>query len=210
MNILSFKETELILSKYKIPFCKTEIFNSKEKALLFAQRIGFPVALKVHAQKVFHKSEIKGVKVGIENEEQFNLAWDEMMESIEGKNIEGLLVQEMAYGNEVAIGMKRDKQFGPVLMFGLGGIFIEIIKDVSFRVAPINKNEALEMIKELKSFKILDGARGKEKVNINSLVDILISLSNLSMKEERIEAIDFNPIMVNRDRACVADFRIIS
>lgn len=210
MNILSFKETELILSKYKIPFCKTEIFNSKEKALLFAQRIGFPVALKVHAQKVFHKSEIKGVKVGIENEEQFNLAWDEMMESIEGKNIEGLLVQEMAYGNEVAIGMKRDKQFGPVLMFGLGGIFIEIIKDVSFRVAPINKNEALEMIKELKSFKILDGARGKEKVNINSLVDILISLSNLSMKEEHIEAIDFNPIMVNKDRACVADFRIIS
>lgn len=210
MNILSFKETELILSKYKIPFCKTEIFNSKEKALLFAQRIGFPVALKVHAQKVFHKSEIKGVKVGIENEEQFNLAWDEMIESIEGKNIEGLLVQEMAHGNEVAIGMKRDKQFGPVLMFGLGGIFIEIIKDVSFRVAPINKNEALEMIKELKSFKILDGARGKEKVNINSLVDILISLSNLSMKEEHIEAIDFNPIMVNKDRACVADFRIIS
>jgi acyl-CoA synthetase (NDP forming) len=209
MNILSFKETEIILSKYRIPFCKTEIFNSKDKALLFAKKIGFPVALKIHSQKIFHKSEVNGVKIGIENEEQFNFSWDEMMKNIGGRNIEGLLVQEMAYGNEVAVGMKKDKQFGPVIMFGLGGIFIEIIKDVSFRVAPINRKEALEMIKELKSFKILDGARGREKVNIQKLVDILISLSNLSMKEEHIEAIDFNPIIINKDKALVADFRII-
>ncbi len=209
MNILSFKETEIILSKYRIPFCKTEIFNSKDKALLFAKKIGFSVALKIHSQKIFHKSEVNGVKIGIENEEQFNFSWDEMMKNIGGRNIEGLLVQEMAYGNEVAVGMKKDKQFGPVIMFGLGGIFIEIIKDVSFRVAPINRKEALEMIKELKSFKILDGARGREKVNIQKLVDILISLSNLSMKEEHIEAIDFNPIIINKDKALVADFRII-
>lgn len=208
MNILSFRETEIILSKYKIPFCRTEIFNSKEKAFLFAQKIGFPVALKVHGQKVFHKSEIGGVKVNIK-EDDFDDAWEEIMKNVEGKIIEGILVQEMFYGNEVAIGMNRDDQFGPTIMFGLGGIFIEILKDVSLRVVPINKNEALEMIKEIKGFKILDGARGNKKANINSLVDILVNVSNLSLKEEQIKSIDFNPIIVNESKALVADFRII-
>lgn len=208
MNILSFRETERILSKYKIPFCRTEIFNSKEKAFLFAQKIGFPVALKVHGQKVFHKSEIGGVKVNIK-EDDFDDAWEEIMKNVEGKIIEGILVQEMFYGNEVAIGMNRDDQFGPTIMFGLGGIFIEILKDVSLRVAPISKNEALEMIKEIKGFKILDGARGNKKANINSLVDILVNVSNLSLKEEQIKSIDFNPIIVNESKALVADFRII-
>jgi len=115
----------------------------------------------------------------------------------------------MFYGNEVAIGMNRDDQFGPTIMFGLGGIFIEILKDVSLRVAPINKNEALEMIKEIKGFKILDGARGNKKANINTLVDILVNVSNLSLKEEQIKSIDFNPVIVNESKALVADFRII-
>ena len=208
MNILSFQETERILSKYKIPFCKTEIFNSKEKAFLFAQKIGFPVALKVHGQKVFHKSEIGGVKINIK-EEDFDLAWEEIISNVEGKTIEGVLVQEMFHGNEVAIGMNRDDQFGPTIMFGLGGIFIEIIKDVSLRVAPIDKEEAEKMIKELKGFKILDGARGNQKANINSLVNILVNISNLSLKEDQIKSIDFNPVIVNNSRALVADFRII-
>lgn len=208
MNILSFQETERILSKYKIPFCKTEIFNSKEKAFLFAQKIGFPVALKVHGQKVFHKSEIGGVKVNV-NEEDFDLAWEEIISNVEGKTIEGVLVQEMFYGNEVAIGMNRDDQFGPTIMFGLGGIFIEIIKDVSLRVAPIDKREAEKMIKELKGFKILDGARGSQKANINSLVNMLVNISNLSLKEDQIKSIDFNPVIVNNSKALVADFRII-
>lgn len=208
MNILSFQETERILSKYKIPFCKTEIFNSKEKAFLFAQKIGFPVALKVHGQKVFHKSEIGGVKINV-NEEDFDSSWEEIISNVEGKTIEGVLVQEMFYGNEVAIGMNRDDQFGPTIMFGLGGIFIEIIKDVSLRVAPIDKREAEKMIKELKGFKILDGARGSQKANINSLVNMLVNISNLSLKEDQIKSIDFNPVIVNNSKALVADFRII-
>ena len=209
MEILGFKETEIILSKYKIPFCKTEIFNSKEKALLFAQKIGFPVVLKVHGQRDFHKSELRGVKVGIENKEDFISSWDEMIKNVSGRNIEGLLVQEMVSGSEVAIGMKRDNQFGPVIMFGLGGIFIEIIKDFSLRIAPINLEESLEMIKEIKGFKILDGARGKEKVNIKQLAQILVNLSTLSIKEEKIKSIDFNPIIINKKRALATDFRIV-
>ncbi len=207
MNILSFQETERILSKYKIPFCKTEIFNSKEKAFSFAQKIGFPVVLKIYGQKVLHKSDLGGVKINIK-EEDFDLAWEEITDNVRGKLIDGILVQEMLYGEEIVIGMNRDDQFGPTIMFGLGGIFVEVIRDFSLRVAPINKKEAMEMIREVKGFKLLNGARGKEKVNINSLADILIKISTLSMKEE-IKSIDFNPVIVNSSKALVADFRII-
>jgi len=209
MEILSFEETKKLLVKYKLPFCRTEIFNSKEKALSFAQKLGFPVVLKVHAQKIFHKSEIGGVKTNIKDKEELGKAWEEISKNVEGKNIEGILVQEMLKGNEVAIGMKRDSQFGPVLMFGLGGIFIEIIKDVSFRIAPIDKKEAMEMIKETKGFKILEGARGRKKADLDKIAEIIVGLSNLSMKEENIKSIDFNPVMVDENRACIADFRII-
>ena len=209
MEILSFEETKRILLKYKLPFCRTEIFNSKEKALIFAKQIGFPVVLKIHAQKIFHKSEIGGVKVNIKNEEEFNCSWDEIEKNIQGKNIEGILVQEMVSGNEVAIGMKRDSQFGPVLMFGLGGIFIEIIKDVSLRIAPINKLEAMEMIKEIKGFAILNGARGKKKVDLDKIAEMMVNLSNLSIKEEKIQSMDFNPVMVTDKQAVITDLRII-
>lgn len=209
MEILSFEETKKILLKYKLPFCKTEIFNSKEKGLLFAKQIGFPVVLKIHAQKIFHKSEVGGVKVNIKNDEEFIIAWDEIEKNIEGKNIEGILVQEMASGSEVAIGMKRDLQFGPVLMFGLGGIFIEIIKDVALRITPVDKEEAIKMIKEIKGFKILDGARGKKKVDLEKIAEMIVGLSNLSIKEEKVQSIDFNPIMVTDKQALIADFRII-
>jgi len=209
MEILSFEETRNLLLKYKLPFCRTEIFNSKEKALVFAKQIGFPVVLKIHAQKIFHKSEVGGVKVNIKNEEEFINSWDEIEKNIEGKNIEGILVQEMVSGSEVAIGMKRDSQFGPVLMFGLGGIFIEIIKDVSLRIAPIDIDEALAMVREIKGFKILDGARGKNKVDIVKIAEMLVNISSLSMKEEKIQSIDFNPVMVTDKQAVITDLRII-
>jgi len=209
MEILSFVETKQLLAKYKIPVCRTEIFNSKEKALAFAEKIGYPVVLKIHAQKIFHKSELGGVKTNISNKEQFDKAWDEIMESIKGKNIEGILVQEMLSGNEVALGMKNDEQFGPVVMFGLGGIFIEIIKDVAFRLAPIGRKEALEMIQEIKGYNILQGARGKKPVDVESIIEMIVNLSKLSAKETNIKSIDFNPVIVNEKKALVADFRVI-
>ncbi|MFZ3054893.1 MAG: acetate--CoA ligase family protein [Minisyncoccales bacterium] len=209
MEILSFEETKKLLLKYKLPFCRTEIFNSKEKALAFAEKIGFPVVLKVHAQKIFHKSEIGGVRVDIKDREEFEKEWEELQKNVEGKNIEGILVQEMCPGNEIALGMKRDDQFGPVLMFGLGGIFIEIIKDVSLRVAPVAKEEALGMIRETKGVKILEGARGKKKADLDKIAEMIVNLSNLSMKEENIQSIDFNPVMVSGSNICIADFRII-
>lgn len=209
MEILSFEETKRILLKYKLPFCRTEIFNSKEKALAFAKQIGFPIVLKIHAQKIFHKSEIGGVKINIKNAEEFIISWNQIEKNIRGKNIEGILVQEMVSGSEIALGMKRDSQFGPVLMFGLGGIFIEIIKDVALRVAPISIEGAMEMIKEIKGFEILNGARGKKKVDLIRIAEMIVNLSNLSIKEEKIQSIDFNPVMVTDNQAMITDFRII-
>lgn len=209
MEILSFEETRKLLLKYKLPFCRTEIFNSKNKALAFARKLGFPVVLKIHARKIFHKSEIGGVKTNIRNEEEFEKAWDAIEKNIQGKNIEGMLVQEMLSGSEVALGMKKDSQFGPVLLFGLGGIFIEAIKDVSLRVAPIDKEEALKMIRETKGVKVLEGARGKKRADLGKIAEMLVNFSKLSVKEEKIQSIDFNPVMVDGGRVCIADFRII-
>jgi acyl-CoA synthetase (NDP forming) len=209
MEILSFSETRKMLLKYKIPFCKTEIFNSKEKALAYAQKIGFPIVLKIHSRTIFHKSEIGGVRVGINNEDDFVEVWNEMKENTELRNIEGILVQEMINGNEMAIGMKRDPQFGPVLMVGLGGIFIEVLKDVAFRIAPIEKDEALKMIKEIKGYKLLEGYRNREGVNIDKLAVLLVNLSKLSINEKKILSIDFNPVMGNSKSVLVADFRLI-
>lgn len=209
MEVLSFKETKNLLLKYKIPFCKTEIFNSRVKAWVYAKKIGFPIVLKVHGRTIFHKSDIGGVKTNINNEVDFYKAWEEMRENSELKNIEGILVQEMVKGNELTIGMKRDGQFGPVLMFGLGGVFIEVLKDVAFRVAPVNKKEALSMIQEIKGYKLLQGYRNEEGVNINKLAAMLSNISKLSMKEEKIASVDFNPVMANKKSILVADFRLV-
>ncbi|MFA5086842.1 MAG: acetate--CoA ligase family protein [Candidatus Paceibacterota bacterium] len=209
MEVLGFEQTKKILQKYRIPFCRTEIFNSQDKALAYAEKIGFPVVLKVHGSTIFHKSDIGGVKVGISNKEEFYLAWAEIRENSELKKIEGILVQEMVKGTELTVGMKRDSQFGPVLMFGLGGIFVEILKDVAFRAAPINKKQALEMIAEIKGYKLLQGYRGKEGININKLAALLVNIARLSLREQKILSIDFNPVMANKKAVLVADFRLI-
>lgn len=209
MEILSFEETRKLLNKYKIPYCETEIFNFQDKALSFAKKIGFPIVLKIHSRTIFHKSEIGGVKANIKNEEEFIEAWNQINENTKGRNIEGILVQKMLIGKEIAMGMKRDDQFGPVMMFGLGGIFIEVLKDVSFRIAPVEKTEAIKMIKEIKGYKILEGYRTGENINISKIAEIIVNLSKMSMKENSIIGMDFNPVIVNEESAKLADFRII-
>ncbi|MFA6251796.1 MAG: acetate--CoA ligase family protein [Candidatus Paceibacterota bacterium] len=209
MEILSFEETRKLLNKYKIPYCETEIFNFSDKALAYAKKIGFPVVLKIHSRTIFHKSEIGGVKANIKNEEEFINAWNQINENTKGRNIEGILVQKMLNGKEIAMGMKRDEQFGPVMMFGLGGIFIEVLKDVSFRIAPVNKEQSLEMIHEIKGYKILEGYRTGDDVNISKIAEIIVNLSKMSMKETNIIGMDFNPVIVNEEYAKLADFRII-
>ena len=173
---------------------------------MFAQKIGYPIVLKVFSHRIFHRTEIGGVKIGIKNEKELRKAFDEL---IKIKGGAGILIQKMVLGKEVALGMKRDSQFGPVLMAGLGGIFVEVLKDVSFRICPVSEREALEMIKGIKGYEILKGHRGQKPVNLKALVKIIVNLSKLSLKEEKIKEIDLNPVIVNKKRALACDFKIL-
>lgn len=202
--LLNFDDTKKLLLKYEIPFAKTDLATSERGAVLLAEKIGYPVVLKVFGSQIFHRVDIGGVKTGIHNQDELKKAFYSLSK-INGAD--GVLIQEMSQGQEIFIGMKRDPQFGPVLMFGLGGIFVEVLKDISFRVCPVSEKEALSMIKEIKGYPILAGIRGEKGVNIENLVKILVRVSQLSLKEENIQEIDLNPILANEREAKAVDFK---
>lgn len=213
MKNLSFIEVKNILKKYKLPFPASELAKSENDACRIADKISYPVVLKIDSPDIIHKSDVGGVMIDINSAEEAVSAYNRIMKNvkrIKNARINGVIVQKMERGTAVIIGMKRDAQFGPVLMFGIGGVFVEIMKDVSFRIAPIDKNEALEMVKEIKGYEILKGARGTEKVNIEAIVGIILKLSKLSIKEKNIMELDFNPVIANKKTAMIVDARIIA
>jgi len=200
MKVLDFEKTKKLLLEYKIPFPKTELAISKKQALFFAEKIGYPVVIKT-SLPILHKTDVKGVITGINNRKEMEEAWNRI-------NKKEVLVQKMVKGKEIILGMKKDPQFGPVLMAGFGGIFVELFKDVSFRIAPINEKQGLDMLKELKSFPILKGFRGDKGVNIKEIVRVLVNLSKLSL-DKNIKEIDFNPLIVNEEKVFIVDAKII-
>lgn len=189
IKLLNYKKTERLLKKYNLPLAKSKFYDITEK-------IKFPVVLKVEG--ILHKTEEGAVKI-INNKLE--------LENFIKKFKKNILMQEFIKGNEVIVGSKKDPQFGNVIMFGLGGIFVEVLKDISFRICPVNKKDALDMIKEIKGFKVLQGYRG-EKANINKIADIIVETSNL-VEKENIEEIDFNPVIVNNKEAKIVDAKII-
>ena len=200
MKVLDFEKTKKLLLEYKIPFPKTELAISKKQALFFAEKIGYPVAIKT-SLPILHKTDVNGVITGINNRKEMEEAWNRI-------NKKEVLVQKMVKGKEIILGMKKDPQFGPVLMAGFGGIFVELFKDVSFRIAPINEKQGLEMLKELKSFSVLKGFRGDKGVNIKEIVRVIVNLSKLSL-DKNIKEIDFNPLIADEKKAFVVDAKII-
>jgi acetyl-CoA synthetase (ADP-forming) len=213
MQQQDFNKTVKLLDKYKLPYPKSKLATSLEKAIKIAKAFGYPVVLKIISKDIIHKSDVGGVKTNLQNEKELTSAYENLLKSVKKKSprskIEGVLVQKMGAGIEVIIGMKQDSQFGPVLMFGLGGIFVEVMKDVSFRVAPINKDQAEEMINEVKSSAILKGTRGVKPIKISALVDLLVKTSKLSVENKKILELDFNPVMVDEKSAKIIDVRIM-
>lgn len=197
------------LKKYGIPLPAAKEVKTKQEAVDAARQTGYPVVLKIVSKTILHKTDVGGVKLEIQNELQLREALEEMQKKIPAKDIEGFLVQKFYDGHYVLIGMKRDSQFGPVIAFGLGGIFVEIMKDVSFRVAPINEKDAEEMMKEIKAYPILEGARGGIKADKKLLVEILLAVSKMAMENPEIDEIDLNPVVVNGKEAVAVDVRII-
>ncbi len=213
MKLLSWEETKIYLKKYKIPYLETRIFKDKKSAADFAQKIGYPVVLKVSSPDILHKTDIGGVEIDIKDGWQFSRAWDKIISqvsfSMPKAKINGLLVQPQVKGIEIVVGMKKDKVFGPVLMFGLGGIFVEVLKDVSFRVAPVSMREAKNMIKQINGYPILTGFRNIKKVNLEKIQKIIVCLSELCLNNPEIKQIDLNPIIADEKKVWVADAKIL-
>lgn len=207
--LLGVEKTKNLLEKYNIPLAQCEVIDSKTEALVFAKKTGFPVVLKLFSPKILHKTEIKGgVIVNIKDENTL-LKECEKISLLARQQQAKTLIQKMEQGLQLIAGAKHDPVFGPIIMFGLGGIYVEVFKDVSFRIAPISEKDAKEMIEEIKGYALIQGFRGSEEVDKKALTDILLNLSNLIENEKEIKEIDFNPIIANKDKAVVVDAKII-
>jgi acetate---CoA ligase (ADP-forming) subunit beta len=213
-TILTEIEAKQILQEAGIPCSITKLATTKAQAVSLSNEFGYPVVLKVSSVDVTHKSDAGGVKVNLKNQTEVESAFDDIYRSVKEKypeaDIEGIAVQGMAKkGIETIIGMTEDSNFGPVIMFGLGGIFVEVMKDVAFRIVPFEKQDATEMINEIKGKKLLEGYRGADPVDIPCLEDMLLKLSGFIDSTPGIEEIDMNPVFAYKDGALVVDARII-
>ena len=207
-------ESKQILKEAGIDSTVIRLAKTRDEAISLSKEIGFPVVLKIVSPDVLHKTDAGGVKLGLGDEEAVGKAFDEIISAIKknepNANIHGVSVQNMARpGVEVIIGMSKDPQFGPVLMFGLGGILVEVLKDVSFRIVPLTKRDAREMIKEIKGYPILEGYRGQEPSNVAVLEDYLLKVSDFVDGRPEIKELDINPIFAYSDGAVAVDARVI-
>ena len=213
-NFLFEHEAKALCSSYGLPVTKFFVAKTGDEAVSTARKYGYPAVLKIVSPQVLHKSDAGGVIIDIKDDDGVREGFNRILKNVKAKvpnaEITGILVQEMApKSTEIIVGSTKDPTFGPTIMFGLGGIFVEILKDVSFRIAPINRNDAEELIKEIKSYKILEGARGMPKADQETIVDILLKTSNMLMECPEIKELDLNPILVYEKGAKIVDARII-
>ena len=207
-------ESKQILKEVGINTTEIELARSREEAVAHSQELGFPVVLKIVSPDILHKTDVGGVKLSLNNKEDVGNAYDEIISAIKkhqpSAKIQGVSVQPMARpATEVIIGMSKDPQFGPVLMFGLGGILVEVLKDISFRIVPLTMRDANEMIREIKGYPILEGYRGQEPANIAVLEQMLLKVSEFVDSKPEIKELDINPIFAYRDSALAIDARVI-
>jgi len=206
---LSEYESKIFLAPYQIPVTR-EIFVTRGNDVLpVAHKIGYPLVMKGCAPEITHKTEKGLIRTDIRNDKEALDAFDDIMVNMNGSK-GAVLVQEMIKGErELVMGLTRDPQFGPCVMFGLGGIFTEILKDVSFRVAPLTKWDAFEMMQEIKAHKILDAVRGMEPVDRELLSEMLINMGKIGLENDVVKEIDINPVIISGSRPIAVDALIV-
>jgi acetate---CoA ligase (ADP-forming) len=213
-SILDEIQCKTVLKSAGIKVAGPVLAASKKEAVAAAKKIGYPVVMKVISPQITHKSDIGGVKLNLQNEGQVRNAYDEIIKAV-AKNaakaiIEGVSVQKMAQpGLELVIGMTKDPQFGPMLMFGLGGIFVEALKDVAFRILPLSEDDAADMIRSIKARRLLEGFRGQPAVDMKYLEELLMKLSAFIIENPEIREMDVNPLIAYKKGAVAVDARII-
>jgi len=210
---LTEAEAYELLSKYGIPVPKYSVASSEEEALKIAKRLGFPLVMKIVSPDIIHKTDIGGITLNIMDTQQVRESYKDIICNVKENKpearINGMLLYKQApKGVEVIVGMIRDPQFGPTVMFGLGGIFIEILKDVAFRVCPIERTDIEEMLTEIQGIKMLQGYRGQPRCDVNAIIDIILQISRLALDHPVIKGIDLNPILVYEKGAIVVDAKV--
>ena len=216
-DALSEVESKELFEIYGIKTARTRLAKSKEEAIQYANENGYPVVCKISSPEILHKSDAGGVKVNLKTPAEVEAAWDEIMKNAKEYNPEaqilGMIVQDMAeWGTQVIVGSVNDPTFGPTVMFGLGGIFVEVLKDVTFRIAPFEYEEAFKMLDEIQSSAILDGARGEPRQDKEALADLVSKYSKMIVDlNEVVVETDANPVFVYDDGkgVCVVDARVI-
>jgi acetate---CoA ligase (ADP-forming) subunit beta len=201
---LSEYESKQFLKAYGIPVTDEGLAKNSDEASAIAARLGYPVVLKACSPELMHKSEAGAIEMGLKNEAEVRAAYQRLVESA-SLSLDGILVQEMIRGNrELVLGLSRDTQFGPCVMFGLGGVLTEVINDTVFRVAPLEPIDAREMMEELKARAILDPFRGQAAADREAISRSLIALGQIGLENEAVAEIDINPMIIDPEGQVIA------
>jgi acyl-CoA synthetase (NDP forming) len=212
--VLTEVESKQILEEAGIPAASARLARTADEAVKAAAELGYPVVLKIVSPEVTHKSDVGGVKLNLDSAETVAAAFQEITKAVKRQQpearIKGVAVQKMARpGIEVIVGMSKDPQFGPVLMFGLGGVLVEVLKDVAFRIVPLEARDARQMIREIKGFPVLEGFRGQEPADLEALEKLLLKVSAFVEAHPEIEELDLNPVFAYKDGTLAVDARIV-
>ena len=206
---LSEYESKQVLASYGLPVTDEILANTPEELIKAAAKIGYPLVIKACSADIAHKTEKGLIRVDVRNDGEAKTAFNEIVASMNGAG-KTVLIQQMIRGQrELVVGLTRDPQFGPCVMFGLGGIFTEILEDSVFRVAPLEKFDAMDMMQEIKAHKILDAVRGLEAVDRELLADILIKVGQIGIENEDIKEIDINPVIISRGKPVAVDALVV-
>jgi acetyl-CoA synthetase (ADP-forming) len=208
-SALSEFESKLLLASYGLPVTREKLIKTPDELDEAAAEFGYPLVLKGCSAEISHKTENGLIRLDIRNAAEAIAAFEEIMAGMNGSG-GAVLVQQMIRGQrELVLGLTRDPQFGPCVMFGLGGIFTEVLNDTAFRVAPLEKRDALEMMQEIKACKILDAVRGMEAVDRDLLAEMLVALGRIGMENEKIKEIDINPVIITGGRPVAVDALVV-
>ena len=203
-------ESKQILASYELPVTREELVSSPQDLLKAAGRIGYPLVIKGCAAEIAHKTEKGLIRVDVRNDEEAATAFGEISAAMNSVSGGAILVQQLVKGQrELVVGLIRDPQFGPCVMFGLGGIFTEILRDTVFRVAPLEKQEALDMMQEIKARKILEETRGMAAVDKDMLAEMLITVGRIGIENDRIKEIDINPVIISGGQPVAVDSLVV-
>jgi len=213
-RLLNEVEAKQVLAEAGVPVVAAKLARSRDEAVALARETGFPVALKVVSPDIAHKSDVGGVKLDLADDAAVAAAFDDIMAAARRAqpqaSIDGVSVQKMAApGTEVIVGVNADPQFGPVLMFGLGGILVEILEDVAFRIIPIEPRDARRMVREIKGFKLLEGYRGSPPADVAAIESLLLKVSQFVEAHPEVAELDLNPVFAYPDGAVAVDARIV-